>query len=120
MALPLIGLNVVGHFDGLIDILDLVQRHSDGQLLAGEGVIGPGTGFRNDQELLALGQVDARLAGDIDGGLGHNIGIEMPIVPEHPLQLVLVLALNDVTALVFELFQKRVIDGFEHQHGIVR
>ena len=42
VALALIGLDAVGQRDRLVDVLHPVERHGDGQLLAGEGMVRAG------------------------------------------------------------------------------
>ena len=120
MAAPLIALNAVGQFNGLVDILGAVERHRHRQLLARERIIRAEPGFGDNKKRLALGQSEARHAGDLLRRLRDNRSVQMAIDPDGVLQLFFLVARNDVTALLHQLVEHCIIDAVEQHHRIVR
>ena len=119
MALALIGLDGIGVINGVVDVFHPVKGHDHRQLLAGERKIRAEAGFRNDEELLALRQLDCGHGRQLLGRLGNDGRVQMAVVPDGVLQPFLFLLVNQITALMQQLLQHLVIDGINQQHRVV-
>ncbi len=119
MALALVGLDLVGPRDRLVDVLHPVERHGDGQFLAGEGEVRPGAGFGDDEESGALGDVETGHAGDRLGRLGDDLGIERAVDPEHVLELRLLRLVEDEAALRLQPGEHLVVDRVDQKDAVV-